>query len=224
MNTKQLSSEFYLITIIAKVKIADKIDNLFHTEGTSGATTYLATCYDEDDRQSILDMQGQRKEVIIKAAHRDQLNKILDHIVGSAPYKGTGESFLFVTRLSGLAGLEGYGNIEDNKSFKDLPISNHPPYKMITVICNYGEGEDYIDATQRQDILQHIHIKGHGSAILSENYEGRHFQPEKDIVMQIVTSEGALELQEFTKAYEAIQFSEAGAIAFTRDIIYLHRF
>ncbi|MBZ6528072.1 hypothetical protein HYQ40_09875 [Aerococcaceae bacterium DSM 111021] len=223
-NTEQLSSEFYLITIIAKVKLADKIDNLFHTEGTSGATTYLAACYDEDDRKSILDMQGQRKEIIIKATHKDQLQSILDHIEGRYPKKDHGESFLFVTRLAGLAGLEGFGDIEDNTSFKNFEAASHPPYKMVTVICDHGEGEDYIDATQREDILQHALIKGHGSAKLSENYEGRYFQPEKDIVMQIVSSENVQGVHEFAKAYEGIQFSKAGSIIFTRDIVYLHRF
>lgn len=42
--------------------------------------------------------------------------------------------------------------------------------------------------------------------------------------MQILRSEKLHELQEFTEAYDAIQLDEAGAIAFTRDIVYMHRF
>lgn len=224
VNTEEFSSEFYLITIIAKVKLADRIDNIFHKQGTSGATTYLAACYDEDDRQSILDIQGQRKEIIIKATHKDKLDKVIEHVESRYPQKENGESFLFVTRLAGLAGLEDYGDIEENSSFNDVGAAVKSPYKMVTVICDHGEGEDYIDATQRTDILQHALIKGHGSARLSDNFEGRYFQPEKDIVMQIVQSENVQGVHEFAKAYEGIQFGEAGAIAFTRDIVYLYRF
>lgn len=224
INTEQLNSEFYLVSIIAKLRLAEKIDDLFHKEGTSGATTFLATCFDEDDRESILDMAGQRKEFLMKAIHRDQLNEILEHMVGSYPHEEKGENFLFVSPLSGLAGLESYGDIEDNPSFKELSIPDNVPYQMVTVICDYGEGENYIDATQRPDILQHVLVKGHGSAKLSENYKGRYFQSEKDIVTQVVASEGVSALTEFSKAYEAVQFSESGAIFFTRDIVYLHRF
>lgn len=224
INTEQLNSEFYLVTIIAKVKLADKIDDLFHTEGTSGATTFLASCYNETDRQSIFNLQGRRKEVIMKAAHKEQLAEIINHIEGRHPHNEKGDSFLFVTPLAGLAGLEGYGDVADNPSFNDFECMTLPQHKIVTVICDHGEGEDYIDATQSQDILQHLLIKGHGSAKLSDNYEGRYFQPEKDIVMQVVTSENVHDVHEFAKAYEGIQFSEAGAIIFTRDIIYLYRF
>ena len=42
--------------------------------------------------------------------------------------------------------------------------------------------------------------------------------------MQIVPRYKVQELREFRNAYDAIQLSEAGAIAFTRDIVNLHRF
>lgn len=42
---------------------------------------------------------------------------------------------------------------------------------MVKEICNHGEGEDYMDATQKNDILQNTLFKGHGSARLSDNFE-----------------------------------------------------
>lgn len=224
LNTEQLGSEFYLITIIAKARTADKIDDLFYKKGTSGATTFLATCFDNADRQSIMDLNGQRKDVLSKVAHRDQLDNILSHVVNRYPLKDKGDNFLCITRLSGLAGLEGYDDVEDNTSFTEVPNVKDSPYKMVVVISDHGQGEDYIDATQREEVLQHILVKGHGSARISNNYKGRYFQPEKDIVMQIIPSEQVKELLEVSEAYEGIQFSEAGAIVFTRDIVYLHRF
>lgn len=224
LNTDRFTSEIYLVSILAKVKLAEKIDDIFHMKGTSGATTYLATCYDEDDRQSILEMDGQRKEIIMKVTHKDKLALFINHIVDKYPSKVDGENFLYVTPLAGLAGLEGYGNVVDNESFKQPERKYTPDHKLVTTICEHGEGEDYIDATQSLGVLQHIFINGHGTARLSGNFQGRGIQPEKDIVIQIVASDQLNELREFTKAYEAIQFSEAGAIAFTRDILYLHRF
>lgn len=224
MNTEQFNHEIYLVSILAKVKLAEKIDDIFHKKGTSGATTYLAACFDEDDRQSILELDGQRKEIIMKVTHRDKLEVFINNIIDKYPSKEDGDNFLYVTPLAGLAGIEGFENVADNPSFKRVEKKHEIPYKLVTTICTHGEGEDYIDATQSLDVAQHVLIKGHGSASLSKNYKGRAIQPEKDIVMQIVPSDKVQELREFRKAYDAIQLSEAGAIAFTRDIVYLHRF
>lgn len=224
VNTEQFNNELYLVSILAKVKLAEKIDDIFHKKGTSGATTYLAACYDEDDRQSIIDIAGQRKEIIMKVTHRDRLELFINHVANKYPANKDGENFLYVTPLAGLQGLEGYGDLSENDSFKKAVLPDNVEYSMVTTICNHGEGEDYIDATQSLDVLQHILVRGHGSAKLSQNFKGRYIQPEKDIVMQIVPKEKLHELKEFTEAYDAIQLSEAGAIAFIRDIVYLHRF
>lgn len=223
-NTEQFNHEIYLVSILAKVKLAEKIDDIFHERGTSGATTFLADCFDEDDRQSILELDGQRKEVIMKVTHRDKLELFINNVVNKYPSKDDGDNFLYVTPLAGLAGLEGYEGVEDNSSFRRVESKHEIPNKLITTICSHGEGEDYIDATQSLGAMQHILIQGHGSASLSKNYKGRALQPEKDIVMQIVPSDKVQELREFRNAYDAIQLNEAGAIAFTRDIVYLHRF
>ncbi|UUX34700.1 polysaccharide deacetylase family protein [Fundicoccus culcitae] len=224
INTEQLHSDIYLVTIIARVKVADKIDDLFHKAGTSGATTFLAACYDEDDRRSLMAMDGQRKEIIMKVTKRERLDMIINYVQERYPENKEGEGFLLVTPLAGLAGLDGYGDVKDNPSFINPPKEIETPYKMVTVICNHGEGEDYIDATQREDILQHILVRGHGSANFSNKVTGRSVQPEKDIVMQIVKSENVDEIKEFNRVYKAIQFNEAGAICFTRNIAYLYRF
>ncbi|XJS11208.1 hypothetical protein ACF3NG_02935 [Aerococcaceae bacterium WGS1372] len=224
VNTEEFKNDLYLVSILAKVKLADKIDDIYHKRGTSGATTFLAACYNEASRQSIMSIDGERKEIIMKVTHRDQLELFINHVVNKYPSKDEGENFLYVTPLAGLQGLEGYGDISDNESFKKATLPNKVRYNLVTTICNHGEGEDYIDATQSLDVLQHILIHGHGSSRLSQNFQGRYIQPEKDIVMQIVPSDKLHELKEFTDAYEAIQLSEAGAIAFTRDVVYLHRF
>ena len=223
-NNEQFNHEIYLVSILAKVKLAERIDDIFHKEGTSGATTFLASCFDENDRQNILELDGKRKEIIMKVTHREKLALFINDIVDKYPSKENGENFLYVTPLAGLAGLEGYGDVADNPSFKPVEYQHEVPYKLVTTICTHGEGEDYIDATQSLGVAQHVLVEGHGSAKLSQNYKGRAIQPEKDIVMQIVPSDKVQELREFTKAYEDIKFSEVGAIAFTRDIAYLHRF
>lgn len=224
MNTEQFNHEIYLVSILAKVKLAEKIDDIFHKKGTSGATTFLASCFDEDDRQSILALDGKRKEIIMKVTHKDKLELFINNIIDKYASKADGDNFLFVTPLAGLAGLEGFEDVADNPSFKRVETKHEVPYKLVTTICSHGEGEEYIDATQSLDVAQHVLIQGHGSASLSQKYKGRAVQPEKDIVMQIVPSDKVQELREFRNAYDAIQLNEAGAIAFTRDIVYLHRF
>lgn len=224
INTEQLQHEFYLVSIIARVRVAEKIDDLFHRKGTSGATAFLAACFDEDDRSSLLEMQGERKEVLMKATHRDNLDKVINHIVDRYPSVENGENFLLVSPLSALSGLTGYDGVEGNAAYAKVEDTIPAPFRLVTIICSRGEGEDYIDATQRQDVLQHILIRGHGTAEMSNEYSGTIVQPEKDIVMQIVHSDDVLDIKEFIDAYEGIQFNEAGAIGFTRDILYLHRF
>lgn len=224
INTEQLNHEFYLVSIIARVRVAEKIDDLFHRKGTSGATSFLAACFDEDDRRSLLEMQGARKEVLMKATRRDNLEKIVGHITERYPEKANGENFLLISPLTGISGLSGYGDIEGNSSFDKVQEDKTAPYRLVTVICGRGEGEEYIDATQREDILQHILIRGHGTAEMSNEFSGTIVQPEKDVVMQIVHADDVLDIKEFIDAYEGIQFEKAGAIGFTRDVLYLHRF
>lgn len=138
LNTQQFKNELYLISILAKVKIAEKIDDLFHQKGTSGATSFLAVCYDEDDRQSIISLRGQRKEIIMKVTHRDQLELIINHIVSKYPQNETGSNFLYVTPLASLQGLEGYEDIQNNDSFKQPMLTEEVKYNLVTTICQHG--------------------------------------------------------------------------------------
>ena len=123
--------------------------------------------------------------------------------------------------IGGFTFIFSWGRPECRK--KRVDHQHEGPYKLVTTICTY-EGKEFIDATQALYVAQHVFIQRHGSAGLSKSYQRRSIQLEIDIVMQIVPRYKVQELREFRNAYDAIQLSEAGAIAFTRDIVNLHRF